>query len=173
MDGPSLSHRQFTLGVPDHSSPRSRPSCVSSGPPSPLSLAGRTLCLIFHLETQDHSEEIRPSHQSLHAQVEGFVPRALLVAESLTMSTDRTIVTADLHVSRKAPESSIMGLSARPACWSKEMAFGVRISIQKCLRGGAPYVSLLLLWHWDNISGLSDLKWLNLHLVTQLRGNPL
>lgn len=116
MGGPRPVHRQFMLGVLDHSSPRSRPSCVSSGPPSPLRQAGRTLYLIFHLETQAHSEEIRPSHQSLHAQVEGFVPWALLVAESLTMCTDRTAVTANLHVSRKAPESRIMGLSARSAC---------------------------------------------------------
>lgn len=60
-----------------------------------------------HLSTsrpRTSTEVIRSSHRSLHAQTEGFVPKALLVAESLTMSSDRTA----LHVSRKDPETRIM-----------------------------------------------------------------
>lgn len=68
----------------------------------------------------------------------------------------------------KAPESRIVGLSARCACWSKEMAFGARISMQKEPRRGSTLCVFTLI---TALREFSALKWLKLHLVMQLRGN--
>ena len=73
-----------------------------------LSPEWRTLWFIFLLKTQTQHSGDKTLSLALHAQSEAFVPRALLVAESLTMSIDRTVVTVDLHMTRTGPETSIM-----------------------------------------------------------------
>ena len=101
--------RHFVLYVLGDSPPRPSPSCVSSGPWSPLRQDREEV--MPRSPPQDLEPALRqqnpPTSPSM-LRLRYLFPGPFLVTESITGSTGRTVVTADFPVSRKGPGSSIV-----------------------------------------------------------------